>query len=134
MTYFRTRAQGEPKTVNGTTGAGTAVKMPNYGVSVITNTSGEVFVLDPPVMGCRKTIVYSNISTANLCVVRASTSGGGISFIGATTGQNLITMTTARHTVVPVVIELLGLNTTSWVISNVFPQTSLFTAVTVTSG
>jgi hypothetical protein len=134
MAYFRTRTQGEPKTVNGTTGAGTAVKMPNSGVSVISNTSGEVFVLDPPVMGCRKTIVYSNISTANLCVVRTATAGGAISFIGATTGQNLITMTTARHTVVPVVIELLGLNTTSWVVANVFPQTSLFTAVTVTSG
>jgi hypothetical protein len=137
MAYFKTRMQGEPRTVNGTTGAGTATKMPNSGISVIGNTTTEVFVLEPPVTGCRKTIVITSLTTTVLPVIRTSTSGGAIGFVGATTGLNLMTVAGTRSTAAATVIELIGINSTSWVVSNVCPGSSTATinlAVTLSSG
>jgi hypothetical protein len=138
MAYFKTRMQGEPRTVNGTTGAGTATKMPNSGISVIGNTTTEVFVLEPPVTGCRKTIIITSLTTTVLPVIRCSTaSNGAISFVGATTGMNLMTVAGTRSTVAATVIELIGVNSTSWVVANVCPGSSTATinlAVTLSSG
>jgi hypothetical protein len=137
MTYFRTKYQGEQRTINGTTGAANAggVKMPNSGTSVIGNTTTEVFVLEPPITGCKKRIVLNTPSTGVLPVIRcASAASVGISFVGATTGINILTLTTARVATNPAVIDLEGLNSTSWVITNVFTATSLQTCIALTSG
>ncbi len=142
MAYFRTKSQGEPKTVNGTTGAaagGAGSLMPNSGVSVIGNTTTEVFTLAPPVTGCRKTIIITSLTTTVLPVIRCSTTTGvgTISFVGATTGMNLLTVAGTRSTVAATVIELIGINSTSWVVSNVCPGSSTATinlAVTLSSG
>lgn len=125
---------GALQVTRGTTGAGTAPSMPNYGTSIITGTSGEVAVLQPPVQGCKKRIVVTSLSTAALQVVRTSTAGGAIGFVGATTGINLMTVTTARTLSAPLVIDLEGFNTTSWLITNVFAASSVFTAVALSSG
>jgi hypothetical protein len=139
MAYFKTKMQGEPRTVNGSTGAGTATKMPNSGVSVIGNTTTEVFVLEPPIFGCRKTIIINTLTTTVLPVIRTSTvaNGGAISYVGPTTGLNLLTVAGTRSTAALTVIELIGLNSTSWVVTNVCPGSSTATinqAITISSG
>jgi hypothetical protein len=139
MAYFKTRMQGELRTVNGTTGAGAATKMPNSGVSVIGNTTTEVFVLEPPIAGCRKTVIVTSLTTTVIPVVRLSTvaNGGGITFVSNTTGKNLLTITGPRSTIAATVVELIGVNSTSWVVSNVFPGTSdanIAQGATMTSG
>ena len=116
MAYKRTRQAGQQTVTAGSTGAGTAPSMPNHGVSVISNTSTEVFVLQPPVEGCDKTIVITSLSTAVLPVIRCSTAGGAIGFVGATTGLNLLTLSALRSTALATVITLKGLNSTSWLI------------------
>jgi hypothetical protein len=136
MAYFKTRMQGEPRTVNGTTGAATGF-MPNSGISVIGNTTTEVFVLAPPVTGCRKTIIITSLTTTVAPVVRLSTSGGGISFVADTTGKNLMTVAGTRSTVAATVIELIGINSTSWVVAGVCPGSSTAVvnqAITLSSG
>jgi hypothetical protein len=139
MAYFKTRMQGEPRTVNGTTGAGAATKMPNSGLSVIGNTTTEVFVLEPPIFGCRKTVVITSLTTTVLPVIRTSTvaNGGGITFVSNTTGKNLLSVLGTRSTIAATVVELIGINSTSWVVSSVCPGTSDATiniAVSMTSG
>jgi hypothetical protein len=139
MAYFKTRMQGEPRTVNGTTGAGAATKMPNSGLSVIGNTTTEVFVLEPPIFGCRKTVVITSLTTTVLPVIRTSTvaNGGGITFVSNTTGKNLLSVLGTRSTIAATVIELIGINSTSWAVSSVCPGTSDATiniAVSMTSG
>jgi hypothetical protein len=133
MAYERTNRAGRTQVTAGTTGAGTAASMPNHGTSIIANSSGENYVLAPPVAGCRKRVIFSHLSTANLCVLRASTTGSdAITFVGATTGINVITLNTARVVTTPIVIDLEGFNSTSWVITSVFPETSLL-SVTLSS-
>jgi hypothetical protein len=134
MAYSRSDQAGAVQVTAGTTGAGTAASMPNYGTSIISNTSGEAFVLQAPVQGCRKRIILTSLSTANLCVVRTSTtSGGAPSIVGATTGINTITVTTLRALTTPLIIDLEGFNSTSWVITGIFPDSSLMNVVSLSS-
>jgi hypothetical protein len=139
MAYFKTRMQGEPRTINGSTGAGGAggIRMPNSGVSVIGNTTTEVFVLEAPIAGCRKTIVITSLTTTVAPVIRTSTAGGAIGFVGTSTGTNLLTVAGTRSTAAATVIELIGINSTSWVVANVCPGSSTATinqAITLSSG
>ena len=76
-------------------------------------------------------------STTVLPVVRLSTAGGAISFVADTTGKNLMTLAAIRSTVAATVVELIGMNTTSWVVANVCPATSVATinqAIVLSSG
>jgi hypothetical protein len=135
MAYFRSNVSvGSKQVTAGTTGAGTAASMPNTGTSIIANTSGEAFVLQAPVTGCKKRIILTSLSTAALCVIRTSTtSGGAPSIVGATTGINTITETTLRALTTPLVIDLEGFNSTSWVITSIFPDSSLMNVVSLSS-
>jgi hypothetical protein len=130
MAYTKTRLAAESVSIStGTTGAGTAPSMPNHGISVISATSSEVFVLQPPVAGIRKTICFAGNSTATNAVVRLSTGTGVVSFFnGATTGLTIMTCAAARSTVSCQVVDMVGMNTTSWMILNVFPATTTPTA------
>ncbi len=137
MAYSRTNSAGAPQVTAGSTGAGTAPSMANYGVSIIGNTTTEVFVLQPPVQGCRKTIVITSLTTTVLPVIRCSTAGGAISFVADTTGKNLLTLAASRSTVAATVIELIGMNSTSWLVAGVCPGSSTATinqAITLSSG
>jgi len=137
MAYFKSNSAGALQVTPGSTGAGTAPSMPNYGVSIIGNTTTEVFVLQPPVQGCQKTIVITSLSTAVLPVIRCSTAGGAISFVADTTGKNLLTLAASRSTVAATVIQLIGMNSTSWLVAGVCPGSSTATinqAITLSSG
>lgn len=127
MPYRATRQYGEIVPItSGTTGAGTAPSMPPFGVSILSGTSSEVYVLQPPTMaGQRKTIVFSGNSTANNPVVRLSTATGVVSFFnGQTTGQTIMTCAASRSTAFCQVVELMSMNSTSWMVTNVFPVTT----------
>jgi hypothetical protein len=136
MAYARTRTGGEVVNITtGSTGAGAAPSIPNYGLSVISATSSEVFVLQPPVAGVRKTIAFSGNSTANNAVVRLSTATGVCSFFnGATTGLTIMTCAAARSTASCQVVDMIGMNSTSWMILNVFPCTTTPTAANMGGG
>jgi hypothetical protein len=136
MAYFKTRMQGEPRAVAGSTAAANTggVKMPNSGISVIGNTTSEVFVLAAPVTGCRKTIVITSLTTTVLPIIRtSSTSGADISFVGVTTGLNLLNILGPRSTALATVVELIGFNSTSWLLANVCPASSTLTVSSVLS-
>ena len=134
MAYTKSNQAGAIQVAPGSSGAATAASMPNYGTSVITSTTaGDVFVLQPPVQGCRKRVIFALLSTDNVQVVMSCTAGGdNISIVGATTGINAITVNTARVLTTPVVVDLEGFNSTSWVITGVCPQTSLM-SITLSS-
>lgn len=137
MAYSKTQMAGEIVPISsGTTGAGTSPSMPPYGVSVLTATSSEVFVLQAPSFpGQRKVIAFAGNSTANNPVVRLSTATGTVSFYnGATTGLTILTCAAARSTASCQVVELLSINTTSWMITNVFPCTTTPTAANMGGG
>ena len=137
MAYYQSRQQGEIVPISsGSTGAGTAPSMPPYGVSILTGTSGEVYVLQAPTIpGQRKTIMFAGNSTANNPVVRLSTASGVVSFYnGATTGLTILTCAAARSTASCQVVDLVSINTTSWAITNVFPCTTTPTAANLGGG
>lgn len=136
MPYQKTFQAGEIVPISsGTTGSGTSPSIPNYGVSVLSATSSEVFVLQAPVQGVRKTICFAGNSTANNPVVRLSTATGVVSFFnGATTGLTIMTCAAARSTVSCQVVEMIGMNSTSWMILNVFPATTTPTAANMGGG
>ena len=122
MPYFQTKQGGDVSfyTAQGTTGGATA-DIPNYGISVITNTSAEVYALAAPTAGVQKTIVFHTYSTTALPAVRMSTATGVVSILGKTTGRWLISSGAAKSTECATVVQLMGVNSTSWVITNVWP-------------
>lgn len=122
MAYFKTNTKGELPSILGTTGEGTAPSMPNSGVSVITATSAEVYVLQPPVTGCQKTLVFNTYSTTALPVVKFCTAAAqSISLLGVSTNLTVIKSAATKSTVAATVVQLIGINSTRWAITNVFP-------------
>jgi hypothetical protein len=70
-----------------TRGTSTKATIPNYGVSLLTTDLGTDFVLDPPVEGCRKTLIMNQGTTG--VFVRANVAGStGIIF--GSTGPTII--------------------------------------------
>jgi hypothetical protein len=134
MAYFKTNLTGEIGPITkGTTAAATAPSMPNYGTSIIANTSGEAWVLQTPVAGVRKRVVFTGLTSANTNILRSCTTGGDdVTFVGATTGINALSITTGSG-VFPMVIDLEGQNTTSWIITNIFPQSTVATIIAPSS-
>jgi hypothetical protein len=127
MAYSRTRSEGSFANT-GTTGAGLAPTLPNTGTSVIGNSSAEAWVLQAPYAGCRKRVIFTHLTSANLNILRScTTSGGSPCFVGATTGINTLTLTTIRAGFATVV-DLEGINSTLWAVTNVFPGTSVAVA------
>lgn len=141
MAYTRSNKAGQLQVTPGTTGAANAggVYMPNSGTSVIGNTTTEVFTLAAPVQGCKKRIIVTSLTTTVAPVIRFSTSSGAgtVSLVGATTGNNLLTILGTRSTFCATVMDLEGFNSTSWLLTNVCPASSTATVssvVTVSSG
>jgi hypothetical protein len=126
MAYYRSKLAGEVAVTAGSSGAGTAASMPNFGTSHVTGTTGaDAYVLQAPVAGCKKRVVFHALTSANLQVLRSCTSGGdNISFVSSTTGVSVLTLTTIRANQVTV-IDLEGYNSTSWIVTNCFPATSI---------
>ena len=143
MAYFRTKQWGERQSILGTTGLGTAPSMPNTGVSIVTATSAEAYVLQPPVAGCEKTIAFHTYSTTALPVVKLCTDGAAVtvSFVGSSTNLSIMKSAAGKSTVCATVVTLKGFNSTSWLITNVWPNmgsvttgsTSVNTGITLSS-
>jgi len=126
MAYVRTYSAAHKQVTKGTTAAATAASTPNYGTTIISDTSAEVYVLQPPTAGCRKRIIFTAVTTGTLPIVMSCTAGGDdITIVGATTGINALTLTTARILTQPVTVDLEGLNSTSWIITSIWPATSV---------
>lgn len=127
MAYSRARLSGEPQVGLGTTG-GAVVGIPNWGVSVITATTAEVYVLAPPVAGCDKTIVFNTYSTTALPVVKLSTNAGqSVSIMGVSTNITVLKSAATKSTVFASVVQLKGLSSTQWLLVNAFPSLGALT-------
>ncbi len=133
MTYFRMRSQGETQVQVGTTG-GASVGMPNNGVSIVAATSSETYVLAPPVAGCRKTIICTSSSTTIIPAVKLSTNAAQTITItqlgGNAPAATMFRFAATRSTASVAVVELVGMNSTSWAITNVQPAIALQTGTT----
>lgn len=141
MPYFKTN-QGGDVAVNlalPTTG-GAVLGIANYGASQLTATSNEVYALNPPVAGVLKTLIFHNYTTAAGPTVNLSTAQT-VSLLGKTTGLSKIVHSAQKSTVTATVVQLMGINSTSWVLLNAFPNqgsvttgsTGVATAITLTS-
>lgn len=121
---YRARNQcGEAAVRVGTTG-GAVVGMPNYGVSIVSATSTEVYTLAPPVAGCRKTIVCTSSSTGITPTIKLSSNAAQTVSLTQLGGNQIATMfkfAATRSTGAATVVELVGINSTSWVMTNAFP-------------
>jgi hypothetical protein len=136
MPYSKTRLSGEKfVAATGTTGSG-AQDFPGTGVSVVTVTSSETFSLEPPVTGRRKTIILNMYTTTIAPEIWASTAAGGtVTFMGGTTGYTKLKYVAAgRSTVAATVVELIGINSTQWAVTSVFPVTTATTGGTMVGG
>jgi hypothetical protein len=114
---LRSLRRGEMRSLVPARSTGTAVvHVPNYGVTYITNSSAESYVLDAPEEGSEKTFLIS-AAASTVTVIRGNTAGAQtVSF--NTTGGN--TILTAGSTV-DRCIQLVGINATQWFITNTRP-------------
>lgn len=101
----------------GTTG-GAVADMPNHGLSWII--ANETYCLAPPVKGVEKRLVCTTTSTAGAAVVLAATSSGNITFNQAGHGK----ITFAAATTERQVVDLMGLSSVAWAVTNLFPVAS----------
>jgi hypothetical protein len=121
----RTLASNEGKfLVAATTGAGKA-GIANHGVTVITS-GANTWVMDAPVEGCLKTLVSVGISSAAR-VVRAST---GTSVKIGNQGHTQITF----NATVAMCVDLLGINSTQWIVRGTNPETHAVNSTGVVIG
>lgn len=123
MAYFRTKQGGDiavnlPKT----TGAGTA-NVPNYGITQVAYTSAEILVMNPPVAGCEKTLVFNGFSTAAFPIIKLCTDAAQtVSLMGKSTNLTVIKAAAGLSTVCPTVVTMKGISSTQWLITGVFPS------------
>jgi hypothetical protein len=104
--------EGE-KIVAGTTSA-SVVTIPNYGVTEITS-AANTWTLAPPTEGCRKTLYSLGISSAAR-VVQLSTNAAAAVKVGNQSATRI-----TFHATVGMCVEMLGINSTQWVLVSVDP-------------
>lgn len=129
MTRFVRRGAGLSP-VFGTTG-GTSISLSNEGISVISASSADTYMLEPPVAGCRKTLICT--SSSSVARVVRTTSGSGDQTI--TVGNQTATkITFAAASTVDVAVELMGLSATRWAVVGGYPQASTGAGPAYSSG
>ena len=125
MAYFRTKQNGDVATAvsSGSTGAAGTSLIPNYGITQISATSAEVYVLAPPIAGVEKTLIFHTYSTTALPIVKLSSDSAAspVSLLGSSTNLTVIKSAATKSTVSATVVQLKGLNSTSWIMMNVWP-------------
>lgn len=122
MAYFRTKQGGDVAvSLPLPTSGGAALGIPNYGITQITATSADIYALNPPVAGVQKTLVIHQYSTTVFPVVRLSTSNT-VTILGGSTNLCMIKSAAGKSTIVPTVINMVGLNSTQWLITSVWPN------------
>src|SRR6185436_2482129 len=109
--------------ISPTTGASTAANVA-YGITIVAYTSSEPITLLPPSPGLRRTIVCNSSSTSITPLVRGSTAQT-VTFASAMGGNTAIpTMfrfAATRSTNMNTVVELVGLSSVAWAVTNVYP-------------
>src|SRR4029078_2584170 len=117
MPYFATK-QGGDVAVNlpKTTGVAANTGISNYGITVISNTSADPYVLAPPVAGVTKTLVFNGFSTSAFPIVKLCTDQAhSVSLVGKSTNLTVIKAAAGLSTVTPTVVTMVGFNSTSWI-------------------
>jgi hypothetical protein len=126
MAYYRTKQAASIQVTAGTTAAGATPSMPNHGVSVIGNTTTEIFTLMAPEVGVEKTIVFSGSSSTSLTHTVRGSSAQTVTFSGGTLGGNtalptMFKLAATRSTKMNVVVSLIGMSSVSWAVKSVYP-------------
>ena len=136
MAYSRTKLNGEVLVPGSGTTASAVADFPGAGISIVSVTSSETYCLETPQAGRRKTIVLNMYTTTVAPEIWASTAAaGGVTFMGGTTGYTKLKYVAAgRSTVAATVIELVGRNSTQWIVTSVFPVTTATTGGTMIGG
>ncbi len=124
---YRNLNSGEVvKIVSATTGAG-APTIPNYGVTEITS-AANTWTLAPPVEGCRKVLYALGVSSAAR-VVQLSSDGAA----AVKVGNQAATRITFNATVA-MCVEMIGINSTQWVMISCNPETAAVNSTGVVIG
>ncbi len=135
MSYFRSKQWGELAVTLQTTGGAASGGLPNYGVSILASATAEKYVLAPPFAGVEKTIVMHDYTTGAQFQITGSTTGAGtVTFMAKTTNLTFVNANAIRSTHVASVVQLKGINSTQWLITNAWPPCAVTTASTVTGG
>jgi hypothetical protein len=100
----------------GTTGGG-AADLPKDGFSYLT--ANETYALEPPVIGCRKTLALTSSTTTAGATVRGST-GTTVTFNKAGATQIAFAAGTTEHQT----LELVGLSSVAWGVLSIYPVSS----------
>ncbi len=124
---FRSLRSDEGKSfISGTTGA-TLPRIPNYGVTEITS-AANTWTLDPPREGVTKTLYALGVSSAAR-VVQLSSDGAA----AVKVGNQAATRITFNATVA-MVVQLLGVNSTQWLVTSCNPETAAVNSTGVVFG
>ena len=113
---LRNKPAGESKLYVPSETGTTAVTVSNYGVTRITSTGGN-YVLGAPAEGVEKRIIVTDATTGTNHVVYGSTdAAAAVKFNAA--GATILTF----QATVDCVVDLVGVDSTRWVITNVYPD------------
>jgi hypothetical protein len=136
MAYTKTKYVGDKFVAGSGTTASAVADFPGQGISIVTVTSSDTYCLETPVAGRRKTIILNMYTTTIAPEIWASTAAAGaVTFMGGTTGYTKLKYVAAgRSTVAATVIELVGINSTQWAVTSVFPVTTATTGGTMIGG
>ena len=112
-----------------------ATSIPSWGVTLLTTSStasstSSLYLLDKPVAGVRKTLVFSSSNTATNAINVYSSTDGSITIQASSLGSTFCCIGSSdglRGTV-----ELMGMNSTQWAVMGWF-STAVFKLSTVSS-
>jgi hypothetical protein len=106
------------------TSGGAVFNLQNWGASIITVTSADVFTMAPPVAGCQKQLIFAASSSSVATVVRLSTAQTVSLYMSTGTAAEPYTMVkkaASASTVMATVVNMIGLSATQWLVTSVFP-------------
>jgi hypothetical protein len=124
---LRTLPSGEVKKIVAGTTSASNVSIPNYGVTEISS-GANTWTLDRPAEGVRKVLYALGISS-EARVVQLSTNAAA----AVKVGNQAATRITFNATVA-MAVELLGINSTQWVVLSVNPETAAVNSTGVVIG
>lgn len=132
---LRTVREGEKSLrVDLVAGTTTGATIPNYGHTFLTTADGSEFILDAPDTGVVKKITVPGFTTTTATIVVRGSTAQDVKFdlAGNTqvTFSGAVNASTGHHQT----LELVGYNSTQWVITNTYPASAAVTTVAVVAG
>jgi hypothetical protein len=113
---LRTKRAGEIELFTRATTGTTRDTIDNYGVTDISSTAANTYVLAAPETGVRKTLIAQQPTSAAV-VVRLTTEAGAAVTVGTTANTRITFNSTVQS-----VVELVGVNSTRWAVVSVYPD------------